>query len=284
MDPFLPPELEQEIFEIAAGIHPDTIPTLLRVARRVHEWISKVKYKIITTAGEESTLTFRRLKNAIRAKKSKTRPAAFFQNHVLHLFSQDHYLPDLREVMGACSGIKNLVLAQPDALPSTLPAALRLRRVGLYLDPFVKMDPRNSMFTLVTHLDIYDHPDAFPPTNDFAHWWPLLARLPALTHLSIYMGIAMILVPKALVLCKKLEVLICMHIALPDESEVLEEVHDERFLHMFLHNSQYPADWVTGARGGSDFWVRAEAFIGKKRRGEIQPGLLSATFNTSCSF
>ncbi len=32
----------------------------------------------------------------------------------------------------------------------------------------------------------------------------------------------------------------------------------------------YYNDWETGARGGEDIWVRAEEFIARKRRGEVE--------------
>lgn len=38
-NPVFPPELEQEIFETTALMHPREIPTLLRVARRVLIWL-----------------------------------------------------------------------------------------------------------------------------------------------------------------------------------------------------------------------------------------------------
>jgi hypothetical protein len=38
VNPFLPADLEREIFELAALIHPSTIPGLLRVAHRVLVW------------------------------------------------------------------------------------------------------------------------------------------------------------------------------------------------------------------------------------------------------
>jgi hypothetical protein len=37
-NPILPLELEREIFTIAARVHKETIPTLLRVAHRVFVW------------------------------------------------------------------------------------------------------------------------------------------------------------------------------------------------------------------------------------------------------
>jgi hypothetical protein len=36
--PLLPPELEREVFETVAELYPQTIPDLLLVSHRVHEW------------------------------------------------------------------------------------------------------------------------------------------------------------------------------------------------------------------------------------------------------
>jgi hypothetical protein len=37
-DPYLPPELEHQIFEIAALSHPKDIPTFMRISRRIKYW------------------------------------------------------------------------------------------------------------------------------------------------------------------------------------------------------------------------------------------------------
>jgi hypothetical protein len=37
-DPYLPPELERQIFEIAALSCPKDIPTLMRISRRIKYW------------------------------------------------------------------------------------------------------------------------------------------------------------------------------------------------------------------------------------------------------
>lgn len=52
--------------------------------------------------------------------------------------------------------------------------------------------------------------------------------------------------------------------------EVLEQlaVTDSRLVAMAFID--YTEDWEIGARGGDDYWVRAEAFVARKRRGEIQ--------------
>ncbi|KAJ7255764.1 hypothetical protein C8J57DRAFT_1518054 [Mycena rebaudengoi] len=46
-------------------------------------------------------------------------------------------------------------------------------------------------------------------------------------------------------------------------------IDDPRFVMIVV--MRYLEDWLVGANGGTDFWVRAELFVAKKRRGEIQP-------------
>jgi hypothetical protein len=39
-------------------------------------------------------------------------------------------------------------------------------------------------------------------------------------------------------------------------------------------------DWQIGARGGDDFWVRAEQFIAKRISGEVDRKFLDHSFTT----
>ncbi|KAJ7256066.1 hypothetical protein C8J57DRAFT_1517788 [Mycena rebaudengoi] len=48
-------------------------------------------------------------------------------------------------------------------------------------------------------------------------------------------------------------------------------VDDPRFVLMWLSNDEYAEDWKVGVEGGEYFWVRAELFVAKRKRGEIQP-------------
>ncbi|KAJ7256087.1 hypothetical protein C8J57DRAFT_1517809 [Mycena rebaudengoi] len=54
-------------------------------------------------------------------------------------------------------------------------------------------------------------------------------------------------------------------------NETRYSVDDPRFVLMWLSNDEYAEDWKVGVEGGRDFWVRAELFIAKRKRGEIQP-------------
>ncbi|KAJ7762894.1 hypothetical protein B0H16DRAFT_1528085 [Mycena metata] len=46
-DPAFPPELERLVFEMAAHARPPTIPTFMRVARRVKIWVEPLLYRTL---------------------------------------------------------------------------------------------------------------------------------------------------------------------------------------------------------------------------------------------
>ncbi|KAJ7744280.1 hypothetical protein DFH07DRAFT_777145 [Mycena maculata] len=75
--------------------------------------------------------------------------------------------------------------------------------------------------------------------------------------------------------CKKIEVLICMEWEDAEYFDGVPLIDDVRFVFMGLSASSYERDWEIGARGGIDFWQRADKFVAKKRRGEIKPSLFS---------
>ncbi|KAJ7059732.1 hypothetical protein C8F01DRAFT_1145482, partial [Mycena amicta] len=59
--PRLPRELEREIFELAAEIHPSTVAVLLRVAHRVQEWTEPFLYRTIRVRTSQSFEAFQRI-------------------------------------------------------------------------------------------------------------------------------------------------------------------------------------------------------------------------------
>ncbi|KAJ6551155.1 hypothetical protein B0H19DRAFT_1156692 [Mycena capillaripes] len=266
--PFFPPELEREMFEMAAELYPETIPSLLSVAHRVYQWIERIKYRTVTPAGQQLSCSVRVLQRAIR---SNSKPVSFFHDHVQHLFvphqgstpaAEDE---DADEILSACSGIRTLALLRTDARPSTLRnlMIMRPRRLTIELQ-FLSIDIQ-PMFAFVTHLDLLDH---IPSTADdkLAHGLSFLALLPTLTHLCLYCGFE--LSSRVLASYKKLEVLVCMDDRGRDQ---LESVEDPRFVYVFLIMLDHENDWVVGTKGGMDFWARGDAFVAKKRRGEIKP-------------
>ncbi|KAJ7488986.1 hypothetical protein FB451DRAFT_1223434 [Mycena latifolia] len=271
--PIFPPELEREIFETAAELYPETIytPCLLLVAKRVYEWIERIKYRVVTSAEIIQACPLHLLQKAIRSNR---KPADFFHARVRHLWIEN-FVPhdELQTILSACSGIRSLSLFHclgPSILPSL--AAMKPRHLALYLlelfTTIGSVELSHPAFTSVTHLLLFDWArdfDSFPLSN--------FALLPALTHLALFelktsTGMAIF------ASCPNLEVLVCtcgVDYPMNQDREALPSIDDARFVCVWLTYHDYAADWVAGTSGGVDFWVRTERFVVKKRRGEIQP-------------
>ncbi|KAJ6564593.1 hypothetical protein B0H19DRAFT_1259019 [Mycena capillaripes] len=125
------------------------------------------------------------------------------------------------------------------------------------------------MFTFVTHLDLLDY-IPFATDHHLALYPPFIALLPVLTHLAMRNRLReqAAVEKQILVSCRGLEALI---IPVPLEGRTAQylSIEDVRFVYMVVQ--YHEDDWVIGASGGMDFWARADAFIAKRRRGEIEP-------------
>ncbi|KAJ7940066.1 hypothetical protein B0H13DRAFT_2300130 [Mycena leptocephala] len=86
MDTKFPTELEKEIFELTASIHPRSIPTLLLVAQRVRTWIQPLLHRVLSIAALEPGLeppgdsVFRHSFTAIE-KLLASKPASFMRDN-----------------------------------------------------------------------------------------------------------------------------------------------------------------------------------------------------------
>ncbi|KAJ7488985.1 hypothetical protein FB451DRAFT_1552910 [Mycena latifolia] len=96
--------------------------------------------------------------------------------------------------------------------------------------------------------------------------------MPVLTHLMLRQ-MSQATAIEILSNCPNIEVLVRMtYRGFGAQDRV--SVDDARFVSMSITSQEYATtDWLAGTRGGVDFWVRAERFVVKKRRGEIQPSL-----------
>ncbi|KAJ7182937.1 hypothetical protein C8R43DRAFT_1116550 [Mycena crocata] len=260
--PFLPPEIEREIFEMTADLHPRTIPVLLLVCHRVHEWIEIVKYNTVTSSGTTS----------------------FFRDRVRHFFympkfeveSADRFSDnELSEILAACSGIQSLVMMTPVG-PTVLSSSesIHPRRLAVYLNALLPADSRldltHPMFAFVTHLDLFDKSRDLRGRS--------LSLLPSLTHLGLFQLNDPLDATGLLQTCKNLQVLIGMRAYYLPETKFGGPgpvTDDPRLLSMVVDDVDYEDDWLIGTRGGLDFWARADAFVAKRRRGEIKPGMSS---------
>ncbi|KAJ7488973.1 hypothetical protein FB451DRAFT_681221 [Mycena latifolia] len=270
--PIFPLELEREIFETTADLYPATIPNLLLVSQRACEWIERIKYRTVTSTGAGLFCPFRVVQQAIR---SNSKPAGFFHDRVRNLFIETTFIgeDELQEILSVCSGIRSLVLYAFSG-PSTLRSlgAIKPQRLSLFLTGLFQdlrsVDPSHPVFTFVTHFDLFD---SLVNTPDFQSVWANLILFPALTHLSLLRFGGSTIGRDLLAANMKLEVLVHMQGSGEYPHDALPSIDDPRFVAMVLSDDEYESDWLAGTKGGLDFWARAELFIAKKRRGEIQP-------------
>ncbi|KAJ7866994.1 hypothetical protein B0H14DRAFT_2573166 [Mycena olivaceomarginata] len=248
--PFLPPELEREIFENTATLHRDTIPNLLLVSHRVCEWIGRIKYRTVACA--------RFLLSMIR---SNSKPPSFFRDRVETLIVQNLEDDELEDILSVCTRAHSLTIIQHIGKVPSLDSS-RPRRLSLYLRHADIASPHilTAMFTFVTHLKLFDLKPRWQAETT-AH----LALLPVLTHLALWAAEMLI---AALARCGGLRALIyinrCRGLDPPplDDARLVSLLGYERW-----------DEWEVGMprRFKLDFWARADAFIAKKRRGEIKP-------------
>ncbi|KAJ7255628.1 hypothetical protein C8J57DRAFT_598331 [Mycena rebaudengoi] len=255
--PVLPPELERIIFELAATRHPKTMPTLLLVAQRVLHWIQPLLYR---------TLVFTRSPPCPAPELQPTKFTKFVQNLLIwggFCFKDSVTLlcsPD-------STGIQKLALIRSD--PSMLPGLEKMQLRHLLIDlrqlfgPSSAISPARPPFNALTHLTLLNGDARLK-----------FAELPALTHLCVGGARDLASLSSTLVNCATLHVLVNLfwaHWAVELFKEAHDSINDPRFVIMSFTFDDYIGDWMLGANGGNDFWIRAEKFVAKRQRGEIQP-------------
>ncbi|KAJ7230842.1 hypothetical protein B0H12DRAFT_1263872 [Mycena haematopus] len=274
----LPPELERHIFELAANSHSKSIPTLLLVAHRVKIWLEPILYSVVVFVNplpEHICFDSAHFSSAVQS------PA--ISQHVTNLLlSRDVPFVHLAPILSRCSAVQNLALYGGDLRVLPFLSAMPLRRLSTALEdflfPWVAIDFTDPPFSSLTHLQLRDDLDE-------AQWeeWRGLAMIPKLTHLAFALEKSLSIFQNTLTACPRLQVLIYLYS--PGQAKPgigLESLaHDTRFV--CLPAPAYLADWQTGARGGDDFWVRAEKFIAQRNCGEIdrETFVLRTQFNTS---
>ncbi|KAJ7109570.1 hypothetical protein C8R43DRAFT_1043136 [Mycena crocata] len=265
-DPYLPLELERQIFEMAAHIRPLSILTLMLVASRVKIWLEPLLYRTISVSMPPLDVVQGHLnpswETLIPAFKSKSIP--FLRHSVRNLFIY-HDVPEEHSewLLHACSGIEDLYIWSADHIhPSTL-ADLRLKRIHCVINYLfghgVQIDFTHSFFSHLTHIDVFDS------ISDI-DMWTQLSLIPHLTHLA-FNGVDS--VPLFLCLlraCASLRVLVVLNPGPPD-ADMAQLSEDTRFV--LTNCTAFFQDWQMGAHAGIDFWSRAEDLIAKRRSGEI---------------
>ncbi|KAJ7434320.1 hypothetical protein B0H11DRAFT_2296328 [Mycena galericulata] len=262
MDPILPTELEREIFEIAATIHPGTLPPLLRVARRVLQCLSfgvePLLYRVIW--GDSNPPQSDKADAVIRAMQSK--PASFFADSVRYIFldnTSEWSQERSQDLPRLCTNLVGLAVLEPYCNPSLLPILGNLR-VRRFSGPLHRLfgsysagDFAHPSMSFITHIDI------FTSLNESTRICSRFASFPALTHLALNNRPRNrpSILQRIMAECPRLEVLINFSLDRGYALELTQASTDPRFVVVILHGG-YWLDWENGANGRADFWVAAD--------------------------
>ncbi|KAJ7601913.1 hypothetical protein DFH06DRAFT_1260008 [Mycena polygramma] len=264
--PVFPRELEREIFETMALMHPGKIPTLLRCAP-----IEPLLFRVISVTPENSQIVPALL------KAMDCKPPAFFHG-VRHIMLPMEYSDDMftredaqrllklcNRLIGFACDFYNTSLG-PNLLPVLAelhPQRLLVRPRFLFGTTALDLQHR-PLFHSVTHLDLI----GLTGVGDVLGQ---VQTLTTLTHLSVSYASARRRALAVLGKCPHLMLLLVKVISTAPRAyseERIPHVYDVRFV-----EGTYPSqwtDWQAGANGLSDSWAQADDFVARKRRGEIE--------------
>ncbi|KAJ7663250.1 hypothetical protein DFH06DRAFT_346612 [Mycena polygramma] len=140
-EPALPPELERQIFEIAAHTCPFSIPDMMRVAWRVKHWIEPILYHTLIFYMNPPE-GFHRCTIDIFRHIARTKPEFFLRNSVRKVVVR-YMGDDLGDILTECPDIESLdivgTLTNCPSLPRGF-GALRLNERRCDLNEFVDFD------------------------------------------------------------------------------------------------------------------------------------------------
>ncbi|KAJ7059514.1 hypothetical protein C8F01DRAFT_1370429 [Mycena amicta] len=258
-DPWLPRELEREIFTMTARLHPDMRYRLLFVARRVLIWIEPTLYR---------TLVFRnhhRLSQLLTAKSSE-----FFAKATRRVTLELRASDDAVGVLKLCSGVTHLAIGTYEYYEALHGAFLELRqlqRLAFHPPEILRVpeeDAPHPVFSSLTHLELFDYTDY--SVNFFC------AALPALTHLALNGVVGWPRPDILLADCKKLTLLVLLastqHYAVEIEAE-LEILADPSLADPRVVVTWYKT-WDEGVLDCYSYWDVAGDFAARKRQGLIK--------------
>ncbi|KAJ7616522.1 hypothetical protein FB45DRAFT_1034839 [Roridomyces roridus] len=275
--PSLPPELEREIFELAAYCRPVSVPTLMLVAWRVHGWVKHLLLRVVLLIGDSHSR-----EGGLWGARSYPYPShspistriPIIKECVRHLFLSGVFNDTSRHHLSAATNVEDLWLST-DATTGLreIVGSLRLRRLACDLQQIFETHRYSIDFTLpvfsrLTHLELFDR--NLPP--DFICG---LGRIPNLTHLAFGDPDLRSKVPVILDACKLLRVLIYLEDADADSDTAMGEFAQRPTETRFVWMScvRYIKDWQMGALTGADYWARAEDFVRKRNLREVDDGI-----------
>ncbi|KAJ7064268.1 hypothetical protein C8F01DRAFT_1130787, partial [Mycena amicta] len=271
--PRLPPELEREIFEIAALTNPTGIVSLLCVARRVFEWLLLAV---------------------------ETKPPAFFAAAVRHMIIHTpQSINKFDTLISLCTGTTHLAIGgngrdRPvyrQDIPNMLARMPSIQHLITCLgDIFPASEyPTPESFPLrcfagLTHLAILD---VLSDSADTLRIVSFVSTLPSLTHLAVfYDTLPHSILTTFLERCPRLLILCWLvgggQLANRHAHELLSQPNSPRDARLVI--ATY-GDWYEGVElpGIRTFWDTAEEFVERKRRGQVNATRLVAELTSSIS-
>ncbi|KAJ7204168.1 hypothetical protein GGX14DRAFT_647743 [Mycena pura] len=263
----LPPELERNVFKLAALDRPLSIPKLIRVAWRVKQWVEPLLYRTLVIDDKPihgipccDMDTFRR----ITETKSPDFLADAVRNVMVGSSDDDH----LQTIFSACPGIQNLYSSGNPYAPRAALDILPLRHLycalGTVFDSSAHVHDAGSrrIFAHLTHLQLFR---GGPEPRDNELFVSTLAQIPNLSHLSMYPTLQPIY-SQILDACTHLRVLVVLTMQIW-RGEQYAGLSDVRFVRMRPRRSA-GVDWELGILTGNNFWARAEAIVARKIAGK----------------
>ncbi|KAJ7616132.1 hypothetical protein FB45DRAFT_237806 [Roridomyces roridus] len=177
LPPKLPPELEREIFELAAQSDPLFVLQLMLVAWRVHTWVKPILYRVILLLGTnaENACSF----PSKDFSRYMSVPASVLRESVQHLCIRMAPENVTEDVLSTADNVENLWIAttlsdfREAALVAALPSVECLHcSSALILSAAAGTAP--PMFSCLTPLEIFE-----PLDTEISRG---LALIPNLTH------------------------------------------------------------------------------------------------------
>ncbi|KAJ6452920.1 hypothetical protein C8R45DRAFT_1193285 [Mycena sanguinolenta] len=273
-DPFLPPELEHAVFELAALTHPKIMPILMLVAHRVKTWVEPLLYRVVVVMsvlpfGEP--VSYPVLSAGLLLDIIRTKPPEFLQNFVQHLFLNTRIKRnELSAVFTACSHVTNLLdYSYGSPRNPTFGQLPHLRRLTLALEDFLAcytMEHIHSTLGRITHLELFNTWD----NRNLARLTRCLRLVPALTHIALRSVAHDVPLQTALCAARNIHCIVFLEVPVGDRVKLVtnELALDPRFV-CFDWGGAFLEDWPYGMGTGEHCWAFAETFIAARQAGRV---------------
>ncbi|KAF7303980.1 F-box domain-containing protein [Mycena indigotica] len=276
LEPSLPPELEREVFKIAAWTYPSTIPALLLVSKRVFAWTEALLFHTVAATDEAQILALKTksleiLRTSIRNLCLDDGPSQWSQSEIL-------------TTLETCVQVRRIALGSMYCGPQILPylSQMRLDHLAVCLHalfgghdlPYWDVD--SALFATVTHLDISDDINVCSAASSTcgSHLVQHLVALPSLTHLRLP-GILPDDIAECFRTWSQLQVLLISH-----SNSIRRRIRLARWLRqsclyddsrvVLVVRASGRNDWEDGTRGLRDQWARADELVAHRTKWKIE--------------